>query len=70
MYLYESPAMHILQFSRDDLQLNLSKCIRSNPILMVSHVIFPQFHAVKSETFEQNKSKTNFFNYEKVRPKI
>ena len=29
-----------------------------------------KFHSVKTETFEQKKSKSNFFNYEKVRPKM
>jgi len=29
-----------------------------------------KFNSVKSETFEQKKSQSNFFNYEKVRPKV
>ena len=29
-----------------------------------------KFHSVKAETFEQKKSKSNFFNYEKIRPKM
>ena len=29
-----------------------------------------KFHAVKTETFEQKKAKSNFFNYEKIRPKV
>ena len=29
-----------------------------------------KFHSVKTETFEQKKSKSNFFNYEKIRPKM
>ena len=29
-----------------------------------------KFHAVKIETLEQKKAHSNFFNYEKIRPKL